>query len=285
MIAAWGRFGLKVPVAFVLSMISGIILRQFFHKDSDEAFPWQLFMLFPMFVPLGMPLWLVPFSLLTAWMIAVYSFGGYGKHIFNPVALALVLLLAGYGSSVSLLPSKPFQGATSAFSVWTAGINPVNASVNAQLNEPVTNITQFMVGGNRPSIPGLAFPGWLLLATLFIGLFFRENRWWLFSAFCSLTVSAMIIKHFFPETVAGGHSLFFIGCVPAFCMVMLADARGFCGGFVAQTTHAGIFSICVAVFAVFSGNVLNVAFAVLLAQIISPFILDVTGFGEKIEEP
>ncbi|MGM0600890.1 MAG: RnfABCDGE type electron transport complex subunit D [Candidatus Rifleibacteriota bacterium] len=275
-IAAWGRFGLKVPAAVVLSLIAAVFIRFSFHGSAENStkFPWGFFWLFPLFIPLGMPLWLIPLSLVVSWILAVSCFGGYGRHIFNPLALAIVFILAGYGSSVSLLVSKPFPGAFSAFKVWTSGMNPTQNEIDLFRAKSITFDASLFEAGLEPSLPSLAFPGVLMVLTVFCALYFKGYRLWFIFSIILTVFFTFILRHYEPGLANGNLNVLFAGITPALILLMLADSRNLPDTPLHQMLHAVIFSLMLVVFFCFSRKILYVAFAVPATQIIYPLIFD-----------
>jgi Na+-translocating ferredoxin:NAD+ oxidoreductase RnfD subunit len=221
-----------------------------------------------------MPLWLIPLALTAGWLIAVFCFGGYGKNIFNPLAIALVFLLAGYASSVSMVATKPFPGAFDAFRVWTAGINPPGSVITESLKKSLHADWSFLAGGLQPSLPGLAFPGVLLLMALFTGLIFGGRRIWLIAFVMSVVFFTLILQKLFPGQVAGCFNILLIGITPALILACLADSPTIpdCAG--SQVCHAVLFALLLVCFVGFSELLLHAAFALLLVQILCPLLID-----------
>jgi Na+-translocating ferredoxin:NAD+ oxidoreductase RnfD subunit len=275
-LAAWGRFGLKVPAAVVLSLLAAIVIRFAFHglNKNLAEFPWRLFWVFPLFVPLGMPLWLIPLSLLFSWVVAVVSFGGYGQHIFNPLALALVFILAGYGSSVSLLVSRPFPEACSAFKVWTSGMNPTGNEIDLIRGKSVEFNATLFAGGLNPSLPGLAFPGILMLLAGFCALYFRGYRVWFVSSVVFIVFFTFSLRQYETGLIDGNLNVLFTGITPALFLLMLADNKKLPDEPLYQFVHSIVFSLMIVIFLCFSRKILYVVFAVPATQIIYPLVFD-----------
>lgn len=277
--AAWGRFGLKVPAACIASIGIGLLIKVFStpRQEMSVNFPWALFLVFPLFAPLGMPLWLVAVALIAGWLISVSSFGGYGKNIFNPVIVALIFLICGYGSSVSLQASKPFPGPVKALATWTAGINPIESFNRNGLAAAVNFDLSLLGGGNFPSIPGLAFPGILMLAAIFMGCVFQGRRIWLITAISMIVFATFVAKRIFPVLIFGNLNIIFMGITPALILVAMADMKTIPVGNLPQFLHALSFALLLVCFVCFSDEVLTPVFALLLTQVVYPLLADVTG--------
>ncbi len=276
--AAWGKFGLKVPAAILLSLATGLLTRSFV-EIGNRRFPWPLFWVWPLFIPLGMPLWLVPVALLAAWFIAVAAFGGAEKNVFNPGAVGLVFISAGYGSAVSLSASKPFAGVTSALSVWTAGINPIGHSADYWLKWPVDSFFCFFAGGHLPSLPGFAFPGILLALALLVVLAIPGRRVWFVSTLTTSLALAFVIGQYRPEIFAAPINIFLAGSFPATIWLALADEKTVPVSTSGQLVFGLVLGLFLVWFICASNHEFAGCFALLLAQAIAPLLADVVGAG------
>lgn len=275
-LGAWGRFGLKVPAALLLSLLTGLALR-ILSAASPKAFPWQYFWVFPLFVPLSLPLWLVPTVLVAGWLISVSAFGGVGRNIFNPPASSLVFLVAGYASSVALVAAKPFPGPLSAFSRWTAGINPIEPALKIWLSRPITGLGEVFAGGHLPSLPGLAFPGFLLLSVLLVVLFVPGRRLWLAAVLFFSIFTAAALQMRFVGLMAGPLSLPLTGIFPALLLLALADENTIPEPAFEQFLFGMVLGPLLALFMLLSRTELAPVFALLLAQALFPLLRDLSG--------
>lgn len=183
--AVWERFGLKFLAGVGISFVTGIccwllaLICQPGPENRDVAqvpFAWLLFVFFPLFCPLGLPLWLIPFILIISYLVSISSFGGYGRHFFNPVAFAVIFMLCGYAGTASLGASRPLP--KKGFAVWTAGMPPSSPVWNIYARIQTADLWQSSVSGNLPVVPGSAFPGRLLVISFFFSLMAGRGRVW-----------------------------------------------------------------------------------------------------------
>jgi Na+-translocating ferredoxin:NAD+ oxidoreductase RnfD subunit len=284
-LAAWGRFGQKVPAGVVLSLATALFIWLIGIKRNSavSGFPWGLFFCFSLFVPLGMPLWLVPVALTGGWLIAVTCFGGYGKNIFNPVVIALVILITGYGTSVSLQASKPFPGACEAFSVWTAGINPSVNENQLALKRKGNDLWSLLSGGTNPSLPGLAFPGPLFLIALLTGLLFSGRRSWTLAVPVFTIIWAMVFNQIFQNIEITPLAILMTGIVPGLMIVSLADGNTVPDSLTGQVFHATFLGLFSVIFTSFSPLMIYAVFALLLTQVLFPFLTQMIKWKQKNE--
>ena len=189
-INAIGLYGLKFGASVIISWATGALIwfiRILFQKGDDpdgvdKPFGWFLFLLFPLFIPLALPLWLIPAILIISYLISITAFGGYGKHIFNPVIIAVVFMLYGYGDIGITEPSRPFPTNRDGYIVWTSGIPPRTDLREAYSSFPQKSVFYASIKGLVPSIPGSCYGLTILLGSLFLSLLFNRGvYWWLVS--------------------------------------------------------------------------------------------------------
>lgn len=280
--AVWGRFGQKFAAAAGLSIATGvccwffILVRQSAASDlkADEIpFCWSLFFLFPLFCPLGLTLWLIPFILVLAYLVSISSFGGFRRHFFNPVAVAVILMLVGYGSTASLSASKPLPSADSGYRVWTAGVPPTRPLWFYYAAVPAENLLRAAVAGDLPAVPGSVFTLPLLLLSGLLALVFARRRiWWLTLCLC-IPAFSLLAQYWGWSALSPLHPLL-LGLVPALALTAIADYHTLPETVGAQIVSAMLFAALVLLFTVRSENPLGPVFALLLMQVISPLLYD-----------
>lgn len=226
-IISWGRFGQKFIVAAVLSLVTGLLIWficDVFSKESSVSkFHWQLFILFPLFIPLSMPLWIIPIVLTMAYIISISSFGGMGRHIFNPTIIATVVLITGYSATSSLLISRPFNNPTKGFQVWSSGLNPARTGPEIYSNLSIKNLIASSIGGKLPSYPGSLLAPIILAISFVYSITFKVGlTWWV-----SATTWLVIFSYTFPVFGANfsAFHLLSAGIIPTVILVCIADGH------------------------------------------------------------
>ena len=283
-----GLYGLKFAVGAVICWFTGGILwflRLLFLKSEDEEgvdkpFPWYLFLLFPLFLPLAMPLWLIPAILVVSYLISVSAFGGYGKHIFNPIIVAVVFMLYGYGSNGILNASRPLQTDKSGYKIWTSGIPP-RIDIREVFSEvEPSDLIPSSFKGLVPSVPGSSFGAIIFTASLFFSLVFKRRIiWWLCSVFSILAFSLLL-----PQPEAFSISPFgslFLGIMPSLILAGIADFLTIpksAGGQIVSAVFFGFFAVLMLFH---SSDILAPAYGLLLSQVASPLFLDATGIKDE----
>ncbi|PKL44582.1 MAG: hypothetical protein CVV41_04255 [Candidatus Riflebacteria bacterium HGW-Riflebacteria-1] len=280
--AVWGRFGQKFAAAAGLSIATGfccwffLLVRQSAESDlkADEIpFCWSLFFLFPLFYPLGLALWLIPFILILAYLVSISSFGGFRRHFFNPVAVAVILMLAGYSSTASLSASKPLPSADSGYRVWTAGVPPTRPLWFYYTAVPAERLLRATVAGDLPAVPGSVFTLPLLLLSGLLALMFARRRiWWLTLCLC-VPVFSMLAQYLGWIALSPLHPLL-LGLVPALVLTAIADYHTLPEAVGEQIVSAMLFAALVLLFTARSENPLGPVFALLLMQVLSPLLCD-----------
>lgn len=267
--AVWGRYGLKFSLAVVVSWSTGLLvwfLRDVFTDSENNRFYWPLFVLFPLFIPLGLPLWIIPVNLLLAYFISISSFGGSGRHLFNPIVVCLVMLVCGYSSSASLTISRPFAAASEGFEIWTAGVTPSQSAFELYSSLTFTRLFPAAIKGNLPSIPGSAFPVFILALSFLYAIFTRRALVWWVSSVVALTLSAWLFNGGMTQHFTALHPLI-AGVVPSLLLVAVVDAGTLPDSTIGQIASATLFASLVMLFWATSSQVLAPAFALLVAQI------------------
>lgn len=280
--AVWERFGLKFLAGAGISLITGIfcwllaLINQPGLENRDVAqvpFGWSLFVFFPLFCPLGLPLWLIPMILVVSYLVSISSFGGFGRHFFNPVAFAVIFMLCGYAGTSSLGASRPLPKNGTGFAVWTAGMPPASPVWNIYAKVKETDLWQSSVSGNLPVIPGNAFPGVLLVISfLFSTMAGRGRVWCLFTVLGTIFWGWLGQQYLLPG-VSWLHPLF-LGMLPGLMLIAVADYHTLPEHQSEQAIAAMVFTFLLLIFTIRSKGVLSPVFALLLAQIISPLLCD-----------
>ncbi len=280
--AVWGRFGQKFAAGLGLSVLTGMgywlyaIVSQPAEEELDFAgvpFCWLLFVLFPLFLPLALPLWLIPVILAAGILISISSFGGYGRHFFNPVIIAVVFMYCGYEHTAALGVCRPLASPTAGFAVWTAGMPVAEPVWKIWERVPTAQLLSASISGTLPALPGNAFPAFLLLLSFVMAWFCgRARLWWSCSVVFVMIFSALAA--WFRIAVFSPVHLLFLGILPGVLLAAVADYTTIPADRTEQIFSALIFALLTVGFAVHSDMVFGPAFALLLAQIAAPLAAD-----------
>lgn len=306
----WGRFGQKFAVAALLSMTTGVccwFLSLIFKpavadnpekfKKSEtletlanqgesggsgnpgnaclpaDRFGWPLFLLFPLLCPLALPLWLIPGILVVTYLLVFNGFGGFGRHIFNPVAVAVVFMLVGYDHTASLHAVRPLPGPYDGFTVWSAG-TPVAMPVwQIYAEVPVDELFQTSYAGLLPAIPGSAFGLPLLLASIILALAAGYRPVWWVTSVLGLQLGGMLFNGYASLNISPLHPLY-LGIIPTLLLVAVVDRHSLPDDIPGQIISGLLFAFFALLFILRSPDLLGPAYGLLLAQISAPFATD-----------
>lgn len=289
-LAVWGKFGQKFAAGAVLSFASGgcCWLAAVVMRNPEEGvspwpvnFAWPLFYLFPLFCPLALPLWLIPVILTLSYLVAITSFGGFRKHVFNPVALAVVVMICGYGTTASLHAVRPLEGSTSGFRIWTAGMPAARPVIEIIAAVPAADLLKVASTSVLPAIPGSSFGLVLLIASFAVAFLARQRRlWWLTAVIATATLTEFLVPGHL-QGLSAMHPLLF-GVIPALLLIAVADYTTLPESWAGQFISALVFAIFAVLLLLRSENILSPVYALLLTQILSPLIIDLVSTREAI---
>ena len=241
-------------------------------KPADR-FGWSLFLLFPLFCPLALPLWLIPGILVATYIIVFNGFGGFGRHIFNPVAVAVVFMLVGYGHTASLHAVRPLPGPYDGFTIWNAGAPVAKPVWQIYADVPVDTLFQASFSGLLPAIPGSAFGLPLLLASAIFALAAGHRRIWWITSVLALQLWVMFFNGSVSLNISPLHPLF-LGIIPSLLLVAVIDRHSLPDDMSGQIVSGLLFAFFALLFVFRSPDPLGPAYGFLLAQISAPLATD-----------
>lgn len=268
-VLVWSNFGLKFACAFSISMLTGLFL-SFFSK-KDKQFGWQLFLLFPMFYSLALPLWVIPPVLLLAYLVSCSAFGGYEKRIFCPVVVAVVVAFCGYSYTAAFNASRPMETGK-AFLVYSSGMPAFKPVWKIYQTMPQSEAIKASIAGKCPSVLGAYRGGILLVASFLFAFVFKRKLVWLFSN-CMFVA---IFSTFFSKL--GLNQSFYpliFGLVPLLLFVGICDNKSLENNKTEEFVSAFVFSVFAIMFTFKTENPFLPVFSYLLMQILTPLILDI----------
>jgi hypothetical protein len=287
-INSFGLYGIKFMTGALISWLTGgtiWVLRILFQSGDDpegvdKPFGWMLFLLFPLFLPLALPLWIIPCILVVCYSITVAAFGGHGKHIFNPVIVAVVVMMYGYGDMGLIDASRPFPSSREGYRVWTSGIPPRADIRDVFSSIPARSAFVASLNGLIPSIPGSCYGSAILLASLVFALVFKRGLCWWFVSVVSICLFGWLLPQPSEFNIPFTNILF-MGILPSLLLCGVADFTSLPKSALGQGINAVIFSV----FAVFmlynSSNILMPVYGFLLAQVVSPLVIDMLGAKDE----
>ncbi len=147
-------------------------------------------------LPASIPYWIAIVGVLIANLVAKYPFGGYGKNIFNPAAVAFAILAIGWPDRVFAYP-QPFD---------SLGIS---STVQASLGQGIAYRLQL---GGAPSISGMDrllghFAGPMgatcILVLIACGIYLLARRTISWQIVLGTLGSSALIAFLFPRILVG----------------------------------------------------------------------------------
>lgn len=280
------RFGQKFAAAVAVSVGTGLllgflrILFNFSGKDTNDflsgRFGWLLFFAFPLFYPLSLSLWLIPFILISAYLICYGAFGGFKNHFFNPVILAVVFMMCGYGYTSVLNVSRPLP-INSGYKTWTSGM-PVSKPIwNIYASVPVESALKISASSQLPSVPGASRGAVILLFSILFSFAFKRRRLWILGCALFTVLFSGLITHFIFEPALGIKSFYplLFGLVPIMLFVGVYDFGTISQSPFEQLAASFVFSFFAVLFSFNVENVYLPVYAFLIMQILTPLISDI----------
>lgn len=159
-VPAVGRYGLRLIVLAALSLAIGLgveLATERWRKQPAGALGYPAWLLLPLVLPPGLPLWMGGLSVLFAATVTIAFFGGYGKHPVSPVAVGWVFAAMSFPMAFGMAWSYPFPGGFDGFARWAAQLpvtqHPIDF-LQARDAVPLAGI----LTGQFPQAPGSAFP-------------------------------------------------------------------------------------------------------------------------------
>lgn len=275
-------YSLKFATQVLVSWITGATvwcIRILLQKKEDiegvdKPFCWFLFLLFPIFIPLSLPIWLIPTILVISYIITIIAFGGYGKHIFNPVIVSVIFMLYSYGNTGIVESSCPFSESTNGYTLWSSGIPP-KMDIRTIFSEiPIFKAVELSIKGIIPSIPGSCYATVILIISYFFSILFKRRQTWLISS----TILIIIFAKLFPQPpnyYISPTNILFMGIIPSLLLCGISDIVTIPESIKEQIIYSFIFSFFAIIILYNSSNILAPTYAYLLMQIFSPLITDI----------
>lgn len=285
---AFGLYGQKFAAGVAISWGCGAVLwmvRVLFQSGSDpegidKPFNWQLFLLFPLFLPLAFPLWLIPVVLYMTYFLAVSAFGGQGKHIFNPVVVAVVFMLCGYGYTSVMHATRPFANPNDGYRVWTAGVPPRVDIRDVFSDIEPEKVCEASLKGYIPSLPGSCYGIVILIASFLYSLVFKRRLLWWIVAVGAVCSFAVLLKQPQEFCIAPINAIF-VGIIPSLLLCGVADYTSIPNGLRPQIVYGIVFGFFSVLMFFYSSEILAPAYGFLLMQVISPLAVDICRKGKK----
>ncbi len=251
-------------------------------EDSERSFPWHMFVLVPLAVPVGVPVWAPAFGSMFSLVFAVWFFGGEQKKLFNPLAIAMIFLVAGYSSVANFSMAKPFEGFKTGFNKYSSGISIGNDSQEF-LKKQSNNIKfNTYLNGNVPGVPGNIFPVMVLALGFIIAMLRLKSLFWVFSVITSLAAFYLTVFSG-QEWVLPPMHLLLSGTTAICILFALVEIDNFSSRAIVSIVRGVLFSFFLILLVSKSNQIVGPFYALILTEVFSPLIEDTLFPGKAIE--
>ena len=265
----WASYGLKFAVCLAVSVLTGFLLRVLFIKNKTQDFGWQLFLLFPMFYSLALPLWIIPIVLIVSYLISCSSFGGYEKRYFCPVIIAVIFMICGYGYTSTLNASRPMEFGKSFF-VYNSGMPAFKPVLKIYSKIPLKESLEASVSGKYPAVLGANRSGFVVFVAFLFSILLKRKRVWFLTDF----VLILVFTHFFSNGNIYCFYPLLYGLIPVIMFVGICDCKSIPNGVSEQIIAAFWFSMFSVLFTLKTENPYLPVYGYLIMQILTPLTSD-----------
>ena len=171
-VAATGRYGLRIPAALAVTAVVGLAtewLGAHLRKRRLGAPGFVYWLWIPLVLPPAVPLWLVGVSAFAGVLIGLVFFGGHGRQLASPVAIAWAFAALSFQAEFGFGWCLPLPEAWMGFARWGGGVLTIDHPIQLYLANPDVTLTE-VLRGDFPQTPAMAAPlvvmacGLLLLA-------------------------------------------------------------------------------------------------------------------------
>jgi Na+-translocating ferredoxin:NAD+ oxidoreductase RnfD subunit len=224
-------YGLRVLVILSFTVLAGAITDVLVNSLKDRSLQGSghlnglAWLLMPLALPPGIPLWMSPVALVFALIWGRHLFGGWGFNLLNTVALGAVFLQLSYPAYLVVGVVKPFEDPHCGFSRYSAGMvfpGSVLADVTKDQEKAIIPLQDFLIG-RLPGLPGEAWQAYLLLLGLvFCLLGITDYRYPIGALIGTALFSALGVR-FFPGRVAVFEHQVLAGAFLPFLVLFSAD--------------------------------------------------------------
>jgi len=273
-IGAVGLYGQKVLAILALSLVSGFLtdLVAFkLRRDESPRWSWLVWLIYPLALPAGVPLWTVPLGMIFCLTFTVHFFGGYGRNLFPVATVGVLFLILSY-SGLVVINTKPFTEPTMGFHRWASQV-PIAGNVFSDLKTFGDIIHADFLYGKIPGSIGESYGVYLIVfAFLMLVTGLLDYRFGL-PAILGTAFLSWLGHRWFPDRVLepgfqlliGSFLLYISFFIPSdpFALPRTPEGR-WIGGL--------LFALFTVLIRGFSGFTEGVFFAGLLTSVFTPFI-------------
>ena len=165
-VPAIGRYGLKLAVLLVLSIVAGFAVERWtaaLRNRKPDALGVPAWILLPLVLPPALPLWMGATSVVFAVVVTTSFFGGYGRHPASPVAVGWSFAALSFPSEFGFGWAFPFANVLTGFQHWCPRLPVVDHPIVFMAPRDDVTVRALLLG-YFPQAPCMALP--ILLITL-----------------------------------------------------------------------------------------------------------------------
>ena len=275
-----GSFGLKILVLLGLSLAAGFVTEYLgvrITKHFTGYFGYPVWLLAPLMMPPGLPLWMSVVCLVLAIVVSVILFGGFGHHLFHPAVTAQVFAMINFQAIAASGFLKPFVIRGYGYSVFSALLATDQTTLKFLKAGGEVDLLRLLLGPNV-GFAGDAFPLALLAGGVVYLLLGGVNRitplaflagLFVFSGLGHLLAPAAILP--FPEMLLAGSTVLY-------CFFVLSDRWTSAKSRGGRMIAGAAFALFTVLMRSFSANAEGIMFAALLTTALTP-LADELVFG------
>lgn len=224
-VAAVGIYGWKVLVILGLCVLAGALtdfVAGRVRQDEAIRYNWLVWVLFPLAIPAGIPLWAPPLALSFSLVFGMHFFGGYGRNLFNLIAIGVVFLQLSYPAELGNSVIKPFADPRLGFQHYASQINFPGTIFDDLRKFGDIPIRDFFLG-RIPGNIGESFPGYLAVLGLLLTLARILDYRMILSSLFGIIATAAIGHAYFPTKIIAPEFQLLVGAVLPFLVLFSGD--------------------------------------------------------------
>lgn len=272
-LAATGKYGLRIPLALAVSVVTGLATEAIGAKIRGKPallYGFPCWILMPLVLPPMFPVWMTGVSVFFAAVIGVVFFGGYGRQLASPVAIGWSFAALSYPKAFGFGWTLPFPDIVAGFSRFAASVLTIDHPIDFVQSQRVV-LLEDILAGYVPQTPGNSVPALLIVCGLILYILravdIRSSV-----TFIAVTVGlSSLMHHLSPGTFGPPESLL-VGNFMLAGFFIYADRRvspRTNGGRWVTAALAGMIAFLIRSYSTFPCGVM---FAVLFGNVFSPII-------------
>lgn len=281
---AVGRYGLKTLLFLTGTLLIGFVMEYGLSRIRKELTftPGFIYwILFPLIIPSGLPLWMGWTAFVFGSLVSVIFFGGFGRHPVSPPTVSWAFATLSFSAAYNMGWSYPFPGAFDGFSRWSGGLPTVEVPIRFLL-EKQGELSVAILTGRFPQIPGNTLPLLVITVGLLLLLFKAIDYRSCLSFFSIYLVLNFLFHWFAPDSVYPVRSLL-IGELLLAGFILLPDHRVQGRTYSGRWISGGIAAVSAFLIRYYSAFPDGAFFAVLMASIFTPIVDElVIKFSAKV---